>query len=388
MLNRKKLLIRKLLIFIIFCCNTGFSQKQYKVSPHVSFQIDTLDGDYIINYRFMDHFGNFQQLEMSYPVETSHKMINRFGIPKSMFESYLDTEENRNLRQKVLRDGLFRQEDNILTIDKSAVVNYYAEDFCKPIAEQIVKILAEYNRDTRLDRIEMAMSFVQDIPYGIPDYEDEHWHYGGMATPPEVLLQMYGDCDSKAILFTGILVYLIDEEDIVFLNQPDHVLTAIRFKPEKGQTYIKYRKKTFVIAETAGPARKKPGEKGNYYRRTYKAEPLTTRDFEKISFTNRAISRKKPDALNPVETQNNMVLKNASGRQVRVLLSPDGKTWKEVAIPSGNTGMYSFPEQSYAYMKIRDDSNKNTEYKIESGNVYQIDWSSKKRNWEVFIYSY
>ncbi|MCD4788558.1 MAG: hypothetical protein K8R37_01055, partial [Bacteroidales bacterium] len=218
---------------LLFSSFQLFSQNEYIANPYIDFNVSKSDGYYITDYTFKDQFGNLQHFTISYPVELTNQMLDRFGVPVWMFDKYLDTEENRIQRQKIIKQGLFKLTDNTIEVDKSRVIDYYSEYFCKPIAGLIVDALAQYGKDTRRNRIEMAMRFVQDIPYGTPDISDKELHYGGVSPPPKMLIDMYGDCDSKALLFAGIMIYLIDSEDIIFLNQTKHVLTAIKGEPEK-----------------------------------------------------------------------------------------------------------------------------------------------------------
>lgn len=271
-----------LLVFFVFQFFNSYSQKNFKVNPWVGYNVDTAERQFRIEFIFRDNKDKPRTISLRYPVAETRIDINRFGIPATMFDKFADTPENLEARKKVIKQGLFRLEDNTVAIDKSAVVDYYREKYCKPIARQISDFLCSQGSDTRRNRIEMAMSLVQDIPYGIPKQNDEKWHYGGLNTPPEVMIYMYGDCDSKAILFAGIMSYLVDPDDIVFLNQKNHLLTAIREKPQSGLTYVKYKGASYLIAETAGPGKRKLGEKGSYYSGKYLIEPLNINESKVI----------------------------------------------------------------------------------------------------------
>jgi hypothetical protein len=123
------------------------------------------------------------------------------------------------------------------------------------------------------------MAFVQDIPYGIPEFEDDGITRSGLSPPPLILLTGYGDCDSKVTLFAGILRHLIDPADILFLRPEGvaHVLTAIRGKPTRGQRSITYEGHSFVLADTAGPGRLALGKADDSWAgtRSFAVEPFT-----------------------------------------------------------------------------------------------------------------
>ncbi len=202
-------------------------------------------------------------------------MIQRYGIPQSIFQRYTDNEETKHRRSAEIKDGLFKEVDNTVTIDYNAVVKYYSTEFCRPIAEQIAANLSSVGRDTRRNRIEFTMKFVQDIPYAVPDFDDSKWAYGGFLPPPMTLLCMAGDCDTKAILFVSILVHLINPRDVIFLMVPStHVLTAVREESNGGVISINYKGGTYLLSETAGPGRMNLGNPGLFYYSQYQIEPV------------------------------------------------------------------------------------------------------------------
>ncbi len=326
---------------------------------------------------FVDQFGELRHFSLSFPKDKTDNMVDKFGISKKLFEPYVETKENRNLRLKQLSEGLFRLSGDVVEVDKNAVILYYSEIFCRPVAMQIAKALAKSGNDSRLNRIEMAMCFVQDIPYGVPEYADGSRHYGGVSTPPKVLIDMSGDCDSKALLFAGILIYLIPADDIIFLNQPEHVLTAIKSKPENGKTMVKYKNATYLIAETAGPGRRMLGEKGKYYKSSFKAEPLSIIQPEIIPFS-KTMPKEK---LSPTK---NIAIKNLSNKTFSLQLSTDHDHWNAIKLEPLAIEIISLEETAPIFVKPADKKIKSTFYNLTPGKAYCIDWNSKKNTWEVF----
>ena len=264
----------------LVCCSvlidiriTEGQEKPIK-NGHVSISRREVFGNWIIDYSFKDHKNEMQDFTLVYPVERTRELIKGFGVPESLFEPYEVRPEVIEERERILKEGLFQKRGETLVVDLSATVDSYSE-LCRPIAEQIVEALDTYGTDSPRERIEIAMKFVQDIPYGIPESQFPGWHRGGLFTPPEVLIEMYGDCDSKSVLFAGILTSLIDARDILFLQQSKHLLTAVKGEPEGGQTYITYEKQAYLLAETAGPGRPNLGQKGSKYRKdSYQTEKL------------------------------------------------------------------------------------------------------------------
>ncbi|MEM6845711.1 MAG: hypothetical protein AAF632_26110 [Bacteroidota bacterium] len=198
-------------------------------------------------------------MEFTFNRDEADRLIQDYGIPTSMFKPYIENQQVLQERARILEDGLFVREDNKLVPDYRAMIDHY-QDFLQPVANALVQVLQESGRDSRSERIEIAMKFVQDIPYAIPNNDTRRMYYGGITSPPETLLNGYGDCDTKVILFICILSHLIDRNDIVIIDQPGHLLTAIRGKKPTNGTYIKYKGATYILAETAGPGRMNWGE--------------------------------------------------------------------------------------------------------------------------------
>jgi hypothetical protein len=310
-------------------------------------------------------------------------MIQKFGIPKWMFEPYVDTRANLEYRKQVMREGFFRLRENTIEVDKSAVVEYYSPAVCQPIAKMIVRSLGEYGLDTPRNRIEFAMRFVQDIPYGIPTYEDDDRHYGGVSPPPKLLIEGFGDCDSKVLLFAGIMVYLIPTDDFIFLNQPEHVLSAIKAEPEKGLTFVRFSGEKFLIAETAGPGKRMLGQEGNYFKNKFTAEKLniTSRKIlPKIEISGHSVSAKpnleenNPDAI---------ILQNAASRSVRFQVSYNQKSWKSFTLDKNQTGEFEIEKGKVLYLRIKENSNRYATYRIVAGAKYTLTWNTRKRIWEI-----
>ncbi|MDH7515433.1 MAG: hypothetical protein QHI48_06150 [Bacteroidota bacterium] len=236
--------------------------QSFSKNGHVRYATRVEGGDFIVEYTFRDHREKTRKAVLRFDAEQMLRDIDRFGIP-SAWLGYLSERERRRMRRS-LEDGFFRQEGWTIVIDYPAAVAFYAPDYGRPIAEQIVTTLASEGCDTRMDRIEFAMKFVQDIPYGIPVFSDRRKEMGGAMPPPLTLRAGFGDCDTKSMLFASIMCYLVPATDIVLLKTRDHVLSAVRSaEPPAGRArtwYLEFEGFRYYLAETAGPARLGFGE--------------------------------------------------------------------------------------------------------------------------------
>ena len=159
--------------------------KDYACNPHVKYSIDTAFGQCKIAYTFKDQKEVLRTFQISYNIKKTLSDIARYGVPKSYFEK--DTAATKE-RQNEIKKGFFMQSGNFLKPDRSAIVSFY-RPYCRAIAGGIISTLINERSDTRLNRIEMAMKFVQDIPYGVPEIKDSTWEVYGIYPPPEVLVK-------------------------------------------------------------------------------------------------------------------------------------------------------------------------------------------------------
>jgi len=255
--------------------------KDYSCNSHVKYLVDNAGGQYKITYTFKDQKDVMRTFAFSFDLKKTLKNIARYGVPKSFYENITATTQITKERNKAIKRGFYKQVGNILKPDKSVIISFY-RPYCKAIAGAIIYTLLDENNDSRVSRIEMAMKFVQDIPYGIPEIKDSTWEVHGLFTPPEVLTRMYGDCDSKAVLFVCILSYLVDIKDIVLLYQGhDHTLIAIKGIPSPQQKYIEINKVKYILADVTGPARLAWGDDGNKFDSAvgYKVEKIKLKGY-------------------------------------------------------------------------------------------------------------
>mgnify|MGYP006193795697 FL=1 len=251
-----------ILLFIVpFLC---LSQK----NNHVYINTKETRKNYEVEYEFKNHKDELQRLIITYNKKSSDNDINKFGIPEWMFDSYTVTPQINKQRAQILQDGLYKKEGNKLKRDYNAIVNYYRGSL-KNISDYLIKYLKKNKINSRENRINIAMKFVQDIPYGVPfEYKTEKSKYGGykyndgVFAPIEVLIKGYGDCDSKTFLFVSILSYMINPDDILFVKGDNHLLSAVKNtgKISNGQ-YFNHEGESYYICETAGPGRPMFGKK-------------------------------------------------------------------------------------------------------------------------------
>lgn len=213
-----------------------------------------------VEYVFKDFTGQLFSLKFAANVESFYAAGHVFGAPPWLQGAFLESQ--RAQREADLHAHLMRVRNGHVGADPAAMVRYY-DGFTRPIALQLVAELQRRRLDTRANRIAMALAFVQDLPYR--EVHDAGTHRQGILPAPEVLLDGYGDCDTKAIFFAGLMVAMVGIDDVVLLVNEDahHALAAVAAPPGPGQVFITVAGRPFLVAEVAGPARIALGEKGS-----------------------------------------------------------------------------------------------------------------------------
>lgn len=250
-----------------------YPQKGYEKNDHVKINTRLVGNNYVTNYSFKDHFNDLNNLKFSFNQKKMDNIISKLGIPYKMFDRYHSTKEIEIQRDLILNEGMFMKENNKLVLDYNTVISFY-RPYCKIISNSLIDLLKSKNEDTRLNRIEIAMKFIQDIPYGLPK-KNRKTYTNGCLAPIDVLIKGYGDCDSKTLFFICILSYMINPDDILIVKGENHMLSAVRddVKKTSSSDFFRYGQKKYYICETAGPGRFLFGQK-SLTRKKYSLEPL------------------------------------------------------------------------------------------------------------------
>ncbi len=212
-----------------------------------------------VKYVFKDFTGRSSTFSFTADLEAFYAASHVFGAPPWLQGDFLATE--RAQREAELRAHLMRIQSGRFSADPVALVRYY-DGVTRSVAALLLDELQQRHLDTRANRIAMALAFVQDIPYR--EVRDAGAYRQGILPAPEMLLDGYGDCDTKAIFFAGLMVALVGVEDVVLLVNAaaEHSLAAVRGTPGPGQTFIIVDGSPFLVAEVAGPRRIPLDEKG------------------------------------------------------------------------------------------------------------------------------
>ena len=225
--------------------------KDFARNYYVNTDVKEDDGNYVFSYTFRDHDKTDRTWHWSYPDDVTDQMISDFGVPAFIFQPYVVSDTATQRRMNLISKGMFEMENNQIGPDMNKMINYY-RPFMEPLSQLVDNSLG--TNATWRNRAEMIIKFVQDIPYGVPPDEQGSRYTGGIFPPPQVFVNMYGDCDSKVVLYSSLMSYYHDY-DVLILQETSHVLTGIKGIPKPYDKYFEFRNNQYIMAETAGPGR-------------------------------------------------------------------------------------------------------------------------------------
>lgn len=129
--------------------------------------------------------------------------------------------------------------------------NYYSfmlSEHDRPLMHALAQEFSRYAL-TEKDQIELALSFVQSLPYAFDSDskdEDEYVRY-----PVETLVDGCGDCEDKVALLVALLYEM--DKDFVLLVMPEHMALGVHCDEIEGHLYLLYQGKKYYFMETTMP---------------------------------------------------------------------------------------------------------------------------------------
>ena len=184
--------------------------------------------------------------------------IELFGIPESWTKISYRTEDElakqqTELRQKATAHGIkMNTEGNRFSVDYNWVVHQSVGDLHKT-ANTIRSTARRKGYRSRRELVGAIASFVQELHYQLPpehriNDEGEKILTAGATMPLETLANQWGDCDTKSLLFAG-LVRSIKLVDVIFVGVEDHLFVGIRMNPSQGDHSIPHEGRDWVLIE-------------------------------------------------------------------------------------------------------------------------------------------
>ena len=129
--------------------------------------------------------------------------------------------------------------------------NYYSfmlSEHDRPVMQALADEFSR-NAATDLERIDLALAFVQSLPYAHDADSkgaDEYVRY-----PIETLVDGCGDCEDKVALLTALLYEM--DVDFILLVLPEHMAIGVHCDGVEAERYLLFRDKRYYYLETSMP---------------------------------------------------------------------------------------------------------------------------------------
>ncbi len=246
------------------------SPEDYQANSHVVFNANVSGGKYLMDFKFKGPKNKMWNWKWTLEESATDKDILLFGVPKSIFDPYYPVDSVIQKRNRWMKNGLFIQDGRYIKPDLIKMVNYYRK-YLHPLALKTQESLTA--EDTWRDYIEFFMKVCQDIPYGVPPKNFDNKYIGGVFPPPQVFVNKFGDCDSKAVLFCAGVSFFKNTETLL-LFETGHVLPAVKGVPKPYDAFYEYQNEKYIMADTAGPGRAAFGFNANPYQKVNKVSKV------------------------------------------------------------------------------------------------------------------
>lgn len=126
--------------------------------------------------------------------------------------------------------------------------NYYSfmlSEHDRPVMQALADEFSR-NADSELKRIDLALSFVQSLPYAHDADSkgtDEYVRF-----PIETLVDGCGDCEDKVALMTALLYEM--NVDFILLVLPEHMAIGVHCDEVEAKRYLLFQEKRYYYMET------------------------------------------------------------------------------------------------------------------------------------------
>ena len=183
----------------------------------------------------VEHEG-YYEVEHSWEYNKKNCTIS-LNISKSLYNYFQNEREHLAYRYQFQKDEL--------------PPNYYSfmlSEHDRPVMQALAN---EFSRNavTDLEKIKLALAFVQSLPYAYDTDSkgiDEYVRY-----PIETLVDGCGDCEDKVALLTALLYEM--DVDFMLLVLPEHMALGVHCDGVEAERYLLFREKRYYYVETSMP---------------------------------------------------------------------------------------------------------------------------------------
>ena len=177
--------------------------------------------------------GSYYEVEHSWEYNKKNCAVS-LNISRSLYEYFRDEREHLAYRYQFQGGEL--------------PPNYFSfmlSEHDRPVMQALANEFSR-NAATDLERINLALTFVQSLPYAHDadsKDEDEYVRY-----PIETLVDGCGDCEDKVALLTALLYEM--DVDFVLLVLPEHMAIGVHCDGVEAERYLWFHGKRYYFMET------------------------------------------------------------------------------------------------------------------------------------------
>ncbi len=198
-------------------------------------------------------------LKLSVPAQISTEVKAEFDRITSEIrreqEAYLRRieKEQEKKRKKFLEEKGFRFMGDKMGVDYSLVVLNN-----RPRVRQAVEVMRkEFGKKSLRQFLALMLAFIQKIRYGLPPLREEDKIILEFWVPPKVLMENFGDCDSKGVTFAAMWTHF-KKYPFILIKIPKHLFVGVAIPSLRGEGFaingIRY-----TLCEVTGPDLIPPG---------------------------------------------------------------------------------------------------------------------------------
>ncbi len=210
----------------------------------------------------------------------ARKFRLKISVPSSLYKEVkaaseiiknkLDIEENtyfkKMQKEQKKKEKAFLKRRGFRVIGDRIEVNY---SLCvrnnRPRVKKVVERMKKIKKKMSLRQLLFLMSaFIQEIKYGIPPLRENNKFISEFWVPPKVLVNNFGDCDSKGVAFAAMWTNF-KRYPLILIKIPKHLFLGLAI-PSIGSDEITINGLNYTLCEVTGPAKIPPGLITNYSR--------------------------------------------------------------------------------------------------------------------------
>lgn len=176
----------------------------------------------------------------------------QLGAEQEPYFKKIDKEREKNRRIFLEKRGLRLVGDGIGVDYQKSVQNN------RPRVKQVFEEMLKKNENLNLHQfLALMLAFIQEVIYGTPPTKEGDKMILGFFVPPRVLVEDYGDCDSKGVTFASLWMNF-KNYPLMLIKIPNHMFVGLAI-PSFSQEGVTINGLRYTLCEITGPDKLPPG---------------------------------------------------------------------------------------------------------------------------------